>query len=189
LTAHDPSTGNELWRWGTWNPTRIGHWRHVPSPIASEDVILVCAPKRDPIYAIKAGGAGLLNDRAVAWVSTETRELSSDVPTPAYYQNDFFILSDVRKALSRVEPKTGKSKWSIELPGQYKYEASPLAADGKIYLMNFAGDVLVINAENGEIISKIPMGSGSDNLTRSAIVAAHGQLFIRTNSELYCISN
>ncbi|MDB4746119.1 PQQ-binding-like beta-propeller repeat protein, partial [Verrucomicrobia bacterium] len=189
LTAHDPSTGNELWRWGTWNPTRIGHWRHVPSPIASDDVILVCAPKRDPIYAIKAGGAGLLNDRAVAWVSTETRELSSDVPTPAYYQNDFFILSDVRKALSRVEPKTGESKWSIELPGQYKYEASPLAADGKIYLMNFAGDVLVINAENGDIISKIPMGSGSDNLTRSTIVAAHGQLFIRTNSELYCISN
>lgn len=190
LTGHDPSTGRELWRWGTWNPTRIGHWRHVPSPIASDDVILVCAPKRDPIYAIKAGGAGLLNDRAIAWVSDDTtRELSSDVPTPAYYQNDFFILSDVRKALSRVEPKTGKVKWSIELPGQYKYEASPLTADGKVYLMNFAGDVLVVNAANGEITSQIAMGSGSDNLTRSSIVAAHGQLFIRTNSELYCISN
>ena len=188
LTGHDPSTGKELWRWGTWNPTRIGHWRHVPSPIASEDIILVCAPKRDPIYAIKAGGAGLLNDRAIAWVSNDTRELSSDVPTPAYYQGDFFILSDVRKALSRTEPKTGKVKWSLELPGRYKYEASPLAADGKIYLMNFAGDVLVIDAENGKILSNIAMGSGSDNMTRSAIIAAHGQLFIRTSSELYCIS-
>lgn len=189
LTAHDPASGKELWRWGTWNPTRIGHWRHVPSPIASEDIILVCAPKRDPIYAIKAGGAGLLNDRAIAWVSEDTRELSSDVPTPAFYQGDFFILSDVRKALSRVEPKTGKVKWTIELPGRYKFEASPLAADNKIYLMNFAGDVLVINAQNGEIMSNIAMGSGSDNLTRSAIIAAQGQLFIRTNSELYCIAS
>lgn len=189
LTAHDPASGKELWRWGTWNPTRIGHWRHVPSPIASEDIILVCAPKRDPIYAIKAGGAGLLNDRAIAWVSEDTRELSSDVPTPAFYQGDFFILSDVRKALSRVEPTSGKVKWTIELPGRYKFEASPLAADNKIYLMNFAGDVLVINAQNGEIMSNIAMGSGSDNLTRSAIIAAHGQLFIRTNSELYCIAN
>ena len=189
LTGHDPSTGKELWRWGTWNPTRIGHWRHVPSPIASDDIILVCAPKRDPIYAIKAGGAGLLNDRAIAWVSNDTRELSSDVPTPAFYQDDFFILSDVRKALSRTEPKTGKVKWSLELPGRYKYEASPLAADGKIYLMNFAGDVLVVDAANGKILKNIAMGSGSDNLTRSAIIAAHGQLFIRTNSELYCIAN
>ena len=188
LTAHDPATGKELWRWGTWNPTRIGHWRHVPSPIASEDIILVCAPKRDPIYAIKAGGAGQLNDRAVAWVSKETRVLSSDVPTPAYYDNDFFVLSDVRKALSRVEPRTGRVKWSLELPGQYKYEASPLAADGKIYLMSFSGEVVVVGAEDGKIMSRIPMGSGSDNLTRSSIIAAHGQLFIRTNQQLFCIA-
>ncbi|MCS1408346.1 MAG: Outer membrane protein assembly factor BamB [Verrucomicrobia subdivision 3 bacterium] len=188
LTGHDPATGKELWRWGTWNPNRIGHWRHVPSPIASEDIILVCAPKRDPIYAIKPGGAGLLNDRAIAWVSNDTRELSSDVPTPACYQGDFFILSDVRKALSRVEPKSGTVKWTTELPGFPKYEASPLAADGKIYVMNFAGDVVVINAEDGKIISNIAMGSGSDDQTRSAIIASHGQLFIRTNSELFCIA-
>ena len=33
LTGHDLETGAELWRWGTWNPDRIGHWRHVPSPV------------------------------------------------------------------------------------------------------------------------------------------------------------
>ena len=55
--------------------------------------------------------------------------------------------------------------------------------------MNFAGDVLVIDAGNGEIINNIAMGSGSDNHTRSSIIAAHGQLFVRTNSELCCISN
>jgi len=189
LTGHDPATGKELWRWGTWNPTRIGHWRHVPSPIASEDIILVCAPKRDPIYAVKAGGHGRMGDNALAWVSRETRELSSDVPTPAYYDHDFIILSDVRKALSRVEPKTGKAKWITELPGFEKFEASPLAADGKIYIMNFAGDVVVVDADSGKILNEMEMGQDGDDTTRSSIVAAHGQLFIRTNSELYCIAN
>ncbi len=188
LTAHNPADGKELWRWSTWNPTRIGHWRHVPSPAASEDIILVCAPKRDPIYAIKAGGAGQLGKQAIAWVSRSAREISSDVPTPAYYKGDFFILSDVRAALSRIEPKSGRIKWSIDLPGYAKFEASPLAADGKIYLMNFAGDVLVIDAAKGNILSNTPMGNPGDDQTRSSIIAAHKQLFIRTNNTLYCIA-
>ena len=65
-------------------------------------MILACAPKRDPIYAVKAGGKGQLDDSALAWVSRDARELSSDVPTPAFYDGDFFVLSDVRKCLSRV---------------------------------------------------------------------------------------
>lgn len=188
LTAHNPADGRELWRWGTWNPTRIGHWRHVPSPVAGDDIILVCAPKRAPIYAIRAGGVGQLGEQSVVWISRDTRQLSSDVPTPAYYDGDFFILSDVRAALSRVETKSGSVLWSIELPGRSKFEASPLAADGKIYLMNFAGDVVVVNADNGEIINTIPMGNQYDDHTRSSIIAAHGQLFVRTNSELFCIA-
>ena len=27
LTGHDPETGRELWRWETWNPTKIGQYR------------------------------------------------------------------------------------------------------------------------------------------------------------------
>jgi len=187
LTGHDPATGKELWRWGTWNPTRIEHWRLVPSPVASDDVILACAPKRSPIYAIKAGGSGRLDDHAIAWTSEDVRELSSDVPTPAYYDTDFFILSDVRKTLSRVEPKTGKVRWTIVTPGRSKYEASPLAADGKIYLINFIGDVVVVNATNGEVLNVISMDEPSADAVRSSVVAANGQLFIRTNRKLYCV--
>ncbi|MGV3774769.1 MAG: PQQ-binding-like beta-propeller repeat protein, partial [Verrucomicrobiales bacterium] len=116
ITGHDPETGKELWRWGTWNPNKIGHWRLVPSPVAGAGVALACAPKGDPVYAIKLGGNGKLTDDAIAWKS-EQREVSSDVPTPLFYQDDFFVLSDVRKHLSRVEPATGKVKWSVELPG------------------------------------------------------------------------
>lgn len=188
VTGHDPATGAELWRWGTWNPDRIGHWRQVVSPVAGGGVVLVCAPKREPIYAVKAGGKGALDDSALAWVSRESRDVSSDVPTPAFYDSDFFVLSDVRKSLSRVEPGTGKVKWTVTTPGRAKYEASPLAADGMIYLIDFNGQVTIVGAADGKLLRVISMDAPKDGeVVRSSIVAARGQLFIRTTRKLYCV--
>jgi outer membrane protein assembly factor BamB len=187
LTGHDPETGQELWRWGTWNPERIGHWRHVPSAVAGDGIILVCAPKQSPIYAIRHGDRGVLGDQAIAWVSQEDRDVAADVPTPAFYDGDFFVLNDLRRMLCRVEPQTGKVKWKIRTPGSDKYEASPLAADGKIYLVNFVGDVVIVDADSGEILNNISMDDPSEDNIRSTISAAHGQLFIRTNRKLYCV--
>jgi len=188
LTGHDLGTGKELWRWGTWNPRRIGHWRLVPSPVAGEDLVLVCAPKNAPVYAIRPKGTGVLDDGAIAWDSQNVREVSSDVPTPAFFDGDFFVLSDLRKCLSRVEPRTGKVKWTIQTPGHAKYEASPLAADGKIYLINHSGEAAVIDAANGDVIKVIPMDKRSgQEVVRASISAAYGQLFIRTTRRLYCV--
>ena len=187
ITGHDPATGKELWRWGTWNPNKIGHWRLVPSPTAGDGVLLASAPKNSPIFAVKAGGSGTLDDSAIAWKGEPKEGLTSDVPTPMFYLGDFFVLSDVKKSLARVEPKTGKIKWSLSLPGNKKYEASPTGADGKIYLMNFAGDVTVVDAVKGGVLGTVPLGEDGDDTTRSVIAVSQGQLFIRTNSKLYCI--
>ena len=188
LTGHDLETGKELWRWGTWNPDRIGHWRLVPSPVAGKDIVLACGPKNAPIYAIKPQATGVLDDSAIAWVSRDVREVSADVPTPAFYDGDFFVLSDLRKSLSRVEPKTGKVKWTIATPGSAKYEASPLAADGRIYLIDHSGEAAVIDAANGNVLRTIPMDkAGGSEVVRASIVAAHGKLFIRTTRKLYCV--
>jgi outer membrane protein assembly factor BamB len=188
LTGHDLETGKELWRWGTWNPRRITHWRLVPSPVAGEDIILACAPKNDPIYAIRPNGTGTLDESAIAWISRDEEKVSSDVPTPAYYDGDFFVLSDLRKHLARVEPRTGKVKWGIPTPGRAKYEASPLAADGKIYIINHDGEAAVIDAVNGNVLTVIPMDQPSGSgVVRASISAAHGHLFIRTTRKLYCV--
>lgn len=188
LTGHDLKTGEELWRWETYNPRRVPSWRLVPSPVAGGGVILVCAPKNAPIYAIKAGGIGLLKESDIAWVSEDVLEVTSDVPTPAFYEGDFFVLSDLRKSLSRVEPKTGKVKWMIRTPGDSKYEASPLAADGKIYIINQSGDTAIIDAANGDVLKVIDMDRASGReVVRASIAASYGQLYIRTTRKLYCV--
>ena len=192
LTGHDLATGEELWRWGTWNPTRIGHWRLVPSPVSGGGVILACAPKSSPIYAVPVGQRGSIPDASLAWISDGERAVTSDVPTPAYYDGHFFILSDVRKRLSRVEPATGKVVWSVATPGRIKYEASPMVADGKVYAVNFVGEVSVFNAADGDLLNTAAMADPAqpfeDFSVRSTVIAAHGELFIRTNSELFCIA-
>ncbi|MBI5774762.1 MAG: PQQ-binding-like beta-propeller repeat protein [Verrucomicrobia bacterium] len=186
VSGHDPATGKEFWRWGTWNEQRIGHWRLVPSPVAGAGVVLACAPKKEPVFAVKLGGNGALPASAVAWKSAKPSPVTSDVPTPAFYQGDFFVLSDGAKSLSRVAPN-GAVKWTISTPGIKKYESSPLANDGKIYLMNFAGDVVVVSAADGKIVHQTVMGEPGDDATRSTLVAAQGHLFIRTNKKLFCI--
>ena len=188
LTGHDPETGKELWRSPNLDSRKNSNWRLVPSPVAGDGIILGCMPQRNPVYALKDGGSGQLTDAAIAWNSEQRREISSDVPTPLFYDGDFFLLSDVQRKLFRIDPKSGNVKWTLATPGSRKFEASPTAADGKIYLMNFGGDVVVVDAAEGKVISTIAMGDEGDDMIRSAVAVADGQLFIRTNHKLYCIA-
>ena len=189
LTGHDLASGKELWRWGTWNPERIGHWRLVPSPVAGGGVVLGCGPKGAPVCAVKAGAKGTLDDSGLAWKSTE-REISSDVSTPLFYQDRFYVLNSDRKSIARVVPASGKVEWVGEPGSQAKIESSPTAADGRIYFMNFRGDVFVVEAgEQFKLLHKTAMGDDGDNNLRSSIAIAHGCLFIRTGSKLYCVGN
>jgi outer membrane protein assembly factor BamB len=188
LTSHDPENGRELWRGGDYDSARESHWRLVPSPVFGDGVVVVCAPKNQPVYAVEAEGSVNGGKHDNAWVSRDVKELTSDVPTPAFYDGDFFVLSDLRKDLARVDPHTGKPKWVVKTPGGVKYEASPLAADGKIYLINFNGQVAILNAADGKLLRQIPMEDAKKNgQIRSSIAAAHEQLFIRTTHKLYCV--
>jgi len=190
LTGHDPKSGKELWRWGTWNPTRIGHWRLVPSPVAGAGVVLACAPKRAPVYAIKAGGKGDVSASGKLWDSQGSRDgVTSDVCTPLFYQGSFFVLygEGRDKMLSRVDPKTGKIQWATDLKSRSLFRGSPTGADGKIYVQNHAGTVHVIDAKSGRLLHKAEMGESGDDQTRASVAIAHGRLFIRTNSRLFCI--
>ena len=187
LTGHNPETGKELWRWGTWNPSRIGHWRLVPSPAAGGGVILACAPKGSPVYAVKAGAKG---KGKLAWKSAgRTDDISSDVCTPLFYQGKFYVMygEGRDKILSCVNPATGKAYWQINLESQPKIRTSPTAADGKIYLQNHAGEAFVVDAKNGKILNRTMLGEKGDDLTRASVAIAGGQLFIRTNGALFCV--
>jgi outer membrane protein assembly factor BamB len=189
LTGHDAQTGKELWRWGSWNPTKIGHWRLVPSPVASEYGAVVCAPKGSAVFAVKHGLSGKLDDSALAWKSAE-REVSSDVCTPLFYKGRLYVLNGERqtKTISRIDPATGKPDWIGELDTRAKIEASPTGADDKIYFQDFRGQVFIVAADKEfKVLRAIPMGDEGDDRLRATISVADGNLFIRTGTKLYCV--
>lgn len=188
LTGHDPDSGKELWRWGTWNPTRIGHWRLVPSPVMGNGVVLACAPKNDPIYAVKADAQGTLPQDGYLWSSDDDRAISSDVCTPLFYRDHFFILNGDRNVISKVKPATGEVVWKGELGARVKIECSPSGGDGRIYFMNFRGDVFVVDAgDEFKLVHKTNMADAGDDQLRSVIAISQGNLFIRTGGKLYCV--
>ena len=191
LTGHDPETGKENWRTPSWNPERIGHRRMVVSPVAGAGVVLGCAPKRAPVYAWKTGGTGLLNEDSRRWVSgddQQSRDVSSDVATPLFYRDRFYIMNSDRKAMTCVEPDTGKVFWEYRVENGSKIECSPTAADGRIYFQDHRGTVTVLAAgDEAKLLHQVEFGGVGEKDIRSSIAIAHRCLFIRTNSALYCI--
>jgi len=204
ITGHDPATGRELWRWGTWNHTKIGHWRLVPSPTAGNGMLLVCGPKGAPVYAVKAGGNGMLKTKDLAWQShvqqtddpadvappVGERDLTTDVPSPLFYDGRFYILNGTKKQLYSVNPANGSIHWSGELGGRSVFQCSPTAADGKIYMMNFDGDVSVVQA-GGSSFKLLHTANfkdpGDDTRLRSSVAISQGNLYVRTGTKLYCL--
>ena len=193
ITTHDAATGKELSRWGNWNPDLNKNLRLVPSVVAGEGIAVVCSPKNRPVFGVRLGLSGNLSDGDLAWTS-DPKELTSDVSTPAFYQGKFYILDSNRKVISCVDPKTGKVIWTGETGSKSKFESSPTIADGKIYMTNFWGDVYVVKAggEKFELLSVNEMGDGSKpngdaKSCRSSIAAANGNLYIRTQDKLYCV--
>lgn len=183
VSGHDPETGREYWRWGSWNPTRINHWRVVPSPVTSEGLIHVCAPKGNPVFALKAGGEGQLSDDAIVW---QLDKNTSDVCVPLVYKDRIYVLDGDKKALTCMDVKTGEVKWVERLRGNGVFRGSPTGADGRVYLINEEGEVIVAAAEDK--FRQIARFSLDEPPCRSSIAVAGNQLFVRTGQNLYCVA-
>lgn len=188
ITGHDPDSGAELWRWGTWNE---GHreraWRIVPSPVTGAGLVLVCAPKRAPAYALRLGAAATPGPESVVWKSSgRPNPVTSDVPTPLFLGGRFFVQSESGQ-LSRVEPETGKVEWTTELPDRSPWEASPTGADGRIWCVSHAGVLVAVDAESGAVVLRASFGDEDESPLRASLAAAHGALFLRTPERLYCL--
>ena len=181
-------SGDELWRWGTWNEGhRERFWRLVPTVVVGDGVALVCAPKRAPVYAVKLGGNGTLKDSDIAWVSSD-KSVSSDVSTPLFYKGRFYVLHRDKKSIACIEPASGKVIWSEELDCRGKIEASPTAAEDKIYFISHHGEAFVIaTGDEFKLLHKTEMGPGRNGRVRSSIALADGTALVRTDGKLFCL--
>ena len=183
VTGHNPETGDEFWRFGGWNPTKINHWRMVTSVTTGNDMIFASGPKHSAFFAIKAGGSGDVTSTHQAW--TFNKDLAPDVCTPLYYKDMLYVLDGDKKTMTCLNPKTGETKWQGKLPGLPVYSASPTCGDDKIYCVNEAGEATVLAVGDAfKVLGTIPMQDGK---CFSSISISNSHLFIRTYQNLWCI--
>ena len=116
----------------------------------------------------------------MAW---QFNDAPTDWATPLILDGKLFILDGNKKVLSRLDPKTGAKEWTGTLDSDVMW-SSPTGADGKIYMTSEKGTVWVVDAGNEfKILSRLDLDEGP---TRSSVVVAHNQLFVRTAKNLYC---
>jgi outer membrane protein assembly factor BamB len=178
VTGHDPATGKELWRVNGLNPQNNPAYRIVASPVVFDGVVY--APTRvRPLLAIKVGGRGDVTASHVLW----SFQNGPDVPTPVTDGKYFYVVDD-RGVTWCLDARTGAVVWGPQRIKSGTYSASPVLADGKIYLTSEDGLTTVLKAgPQFEIIAENVL----DDYCLSSPAISDGQVFIRTTQFLYCI--
>lgn len=132
------------------------------------------------LMAIRPGGRGDVTETHVAWRVLRTAPY---VPSPLRY-GDYLYLVRGGGIVSCFTSATGKLAWRQRVAAPGNYYASPVAGDGKLFLVSDSGEVSVLAAgRQPRLLSRNPMNETS--LATPAI--AGGKIYIRTESNLYCI--
>lgn len=178
ITGHDLATGKELWRGTGFNVENNPAYRIIASPVAYGDIVV--APTRvRPMMAFRAGGRGDVTNSHKLWSNNN----GPDVPTPVTDGKLLWTVND-RGIYYCLDLKTGKEIWGPERIRNGTYSASPLLADGKIYVTSEDGVTTVIRAaDKFEVLAENVI----DDYTLSSLAVSDGQLFLRTAKNLYCI--
>jgi outer membrane protein assembly factor BamB len=131
---------------------------------------------RPKLNAIKLGGSGDVTGSHTAWTLDKG---APNTPSPLLVGDELYLVSD-RGQFSCVDAKTGKVIWEEKLKGSYS--ASPIVADGNVYVTSEEGKGTVIKAgRTKEILGEFDLGEK----TFASFAAADGALYVRTETRLY----
>jgi outer membrane protein assembly factor BamB len=138
------------------------------------------AKAENVLLAIRPGGHGDISQSHVAWKATRGLPY---VPSPLFYEGRVYILRD-GGMLSSFDAKTGKAFYQQErLEATDKYYASPVAADGHIYIVSVPGRLTIVKAggDKPEILHQANFGERV--FATPALVGS--RLYLRTQTKLY----
>lgn len=179
VTGHDLDTGRERWRADGLNPENSSSYRIVASPIVKDGIIY--APTRvKPLLALRTGGEGDITESHRIW----SFDRGPDVPTPVTDGERFFVVTD-NGVLYALDAKSGEVLAGPTRLTPGTYSASPVLAEGRLYVINEDGvaTVVAVSGEDFEILATNDMGA----YTLSSMAMSGGQIFLRTAEALYCI--
>ncbi len=176
VAAYRPKDGSEIWRvdYG------LGY-SVIPRPVFGHGLVFVSSGYDSPtLLAIKPDGEGNVTDTHVAWKISKSMP---HTPSPLLVGEYLYVVNDGGTATC-VKATTGEQVWQHRAGEGGNFSASPLFADGKIYLQSEQGDGIVL--EPGAKYVELAKNE-LEPRTFASYAVADGALFIRTEMQLYRI--
>ena len=188
VTCHDTTAkGAELWRVGSLNPDGNKYFRSISSSVAGDGIVVAPYARGGTLTAIRLGGSGNVTDSHVLWTNPDT---SADVPTPLIANGRVFVVRDVKKdrgTIDCLDLQTKKTIWSGQLDQhRMTFRASPVLADGKLYVTRQDGTIFVLDAM-GDDFKVLATNRVSKEHTIATPVFVDGKILLRTEGHLYLI--
>jgi outer membrane protein assembly factor BamB len=180
VRAYELDTGRQIWEAGGLGSNTI------PQPVQHGDLVYVMSGHRNPkLMAIRLGRTGDLTDTdAIVW--SHTRGVSYTA-SPLLHDGKLYVLTDTAQ-LSCFDAVTGEAHYQqVRLDKPYNIKASPVGANGKLYVATEEGDVVVVRM--GEKFEVIATNTLTDQSFIATPVIAGGEIFLRSRTHLFRISN
>ena len=186
IRGYDPTTGEELWRLG--GSSKIT----APTPIFTDEHIVVAsgrAPER-PIFVLSHGARGDLtlpdgetSSEDVLWSRVRRGPY---MPTPLIYDGILYVLAN-NGIFDAYDLHTGEDVYRQRIPHLGSgLSASPIAADGKIYLSSEDGDIIVVRAGHEfEHLGTNSMGG----LLMATPALSEGVMYVRSVDSVFAIGS
>jgi outer membrane protein assembly factor BamB len=174
--AYDPQNGKEIWR-----VSYPDGFSNVPRPVYGNGLVFITTGFQQPaILAIRPDGKGDVTRTHVAWTLTRGAPLT---PSPLLVGDELYVVTDAGIA-SSIDARTGAIRWQHRL-GE-GVSASPVLADGRIYVLDEQGRTTVIAL--GQTFMQVATNV-LDGPALASMAVASRSFFIRTATHLYRIAS
>ena len=173
LRAYRPSDGTQLWH------ASYEGYSTIPKPIMAHGLVyVVTGYNRSSVFALKPGGSGDITDQ-IEWTIDKR---APHTPSLLVIGDEVYMVSDSGIATC-ADAKTGEIHWQERCGGK-AFSASPIYADGHIYLQDEYGKSIVLRP--GKTFS-VAAENQLDGRYLSSYGVTTGALFIRSDTHLYRI--
>jgi len=178
VCAYDLATGALIWK-----ATGLGQ-NTIPSPVVHDGLALVMSGFRNPnLMAIRLGREGdLTGTDAIVWTNQRGNSYTA---SPVLHEGKLYVLTD-SGMLSVFDAATGKPFYHQQrLPKPYSFKASPVGANGKLYLASENEDVIVVKM--GETFEVLATNTLADQTFIATPAVVDGEIYLRGQNTLFAI--
>jgi outer membrane protein assembly factor BamB len=180
VRGYDFDTGKQL-----WEAAGLGE-NTVPQPVQHGDLVFAMSGHTVKLLmAIRLGRTGTLTGSdAIAW---STARGAPYTPSPLLYENRLYVLTDSGQ-LSCLNAATGAALYQqARLPKPYNFKASPVGANGKLYLASEDEDVVVVAMGNEFKVLATNTMPGQSFIASPVIVGS--DIYLRSRTHLFRIGD